>query len=152
MNNAHHKNGSAALVDLCRVCGCKLHRGIKAKGRAVKPEPPYSCISYADKFLVAFNVYCPECPPGGRVAESQAGVRPVTGRPDSPGLSGQVGITNCFSQTHLCCARIHFRYSSFISCDLWIHNPDAPPPPPSKKKKKVPCLNERIDVIMNAAA
>ena len=56
MNNAHHKNGSAPLDDLCRVCGCKLHRGIKAKGRAVKPEPPYSCISYADKFLVAFNI------------------------------------------------------------------------------------------------
>ena len=56
MNNAHHKNGSAALDDLCRVCGCKLHRGIKAKGRAVKPEPPYSCISYADKLLVAFNI------------------------------------------------------------------------------------------------
>ena len=56
MNNAHHKNESAALDDLCRVCGCKLHRGIKAKGRAVKPEPPYSCISYADKLLVAFNI------------------------------------------------------------------------------------------------
>ena len=26
---------------------------------------------------------------GGRVAESQAGVRPVTGRPDSPGLPGR---------------------------------------------------------------
>ena len=56
MNNAHQKNGSAALDDLCRVCGCKLHRGIKAKGRAVEPEPPYSCNSYADKFLVAFNI------------------------------------------------------------------------------------------------
>ena len=56
MNNAHHNNGGAALDDLCRVWGCKLHRGIKAKGRVVKPEPPYSCISYADKFLVAFNI------------------------------------------------------------------------------------------------
>ena len=56
MNNTHHKNGSAALDDLCRAWGCILHRGIKAKGRAVKPEPPYSCISYADKFLVAFNI------------------------------------------------------------------------------------------------
>ena len=44
------------LDDLCRVCGGKLHRGIKAKGTAVEPEPPYSCISYDDKFLVAFNV------------------------------------------------------------------------------------------------
>ena len=49
----HHK---CRLVDLCRVCGCKLHRGIKAKGRAVKPEPSYSCISYADKLLVAFDI------------------------------------------------------------------------------------------------
>ena len=40
------------IVDLCRVCGCKLRRGIEAKGRAVKPEPP----SYADNFLVAFNI------------------------------------------------------------------------------------------------
>ena len=49
----HHK---CRLVDLCRVCGCKLHRGVKAKGKAVKPEPSYSCISYADKLLVAFDI------------------------------------------------------------------------------------------------
>eukprot|EP00731_Ephydatia_muelleri_P028761 Em0020g405a len=49
----HHK---CRLVDLCRVCGCKLHRGVKAKGKAVKPEPSYSCISYADKILVAFDI------------------------------------------------------------------------------------------------
>ena len=28
----------------------------------------------------------------------------------------------------------------------------SPPPPPPPKKKNGPCLNERIDVIMNAAA
>eukprot|EP00731_Ephydatia_muelleri_P014658 Em0008g378a len=49
----HHK---CRLVDLCRVCGCKLHRGVKAKGKSVKPEPSYSCISYADKLLVAFDI------------------------------------------------------------------------------------------------
>ena len=56
-------------------------------------------------------------------------------------------------QSHLCCARIYFRYSTFISWassnpDLWIHNPDEfvitvkycppPPPPPAPKKKKGP--------------
>ena len=60
-SNAHHKNGIVhqkyRLVDLCRVCGCKLRRGIKAKGKAVKPEPPYSCIFYTDKLVDAPEIH-----------------------------------------------------------------------------------------------
>ena len=52
----HHKY---RLVDLqlCQVCRCKLHRGIKAKGIAVKLEPPCSCIFYADKFLLLISTF-----------------------------------------------------------------------------------------------
>eukprot|EP00731_Ephydatia_muelleri_P028143 Em0019g1016a len=50
---SHHK---CRLTDLCRVCGCKLQRGVKAKGKPPKPEPTYQCSAYTDSLLVAFDI------------------------------------------------------------------------------------------------
>ena len=50
---SHHK---CQLAELCRVCGCKLHRGVKAKGKPPKAEPTYLCSAYADSLLVAFDI------------------------------------------------------------------------------------------------
>ena len=92
MNNAHHKNVSAAL---CRVCGCKLHRTIKAKGRAVEPEPPYSCISYADKFLVAFNINI---------------------RVDTPEIHPQMFCIFCLIKAH-----VFLWQNSYFKCYVQLH-------------------------------
>eukprot|EP00731_Ephydatia_muelleri_P010723 Em0005g1309a len=47
---SHHK---CRLTDLC---GCKLQRGVKAKGKPPQPEPTYQCSAYTDSLFVAFDI------------------------------------------------------------------------------------------------
>lgn len=42
--------------DLCRVCGCRLQKALKAKGKTGKREPQYACRSYSKDLMTAFDI------------------------------------------------------------------------------------------------
>ena len=63
MNNAHschiqsmESDHTCRREDLCRVCGCRLQKALRAKGKTGKQKPQYACRSYSKDLMTAFDI------------------------------------------------------------------------------------------------